>query len=62
MMRAYHDKRKECGRYWNEESPLNTGIDAWARKRRRRTALVNLRKLTFCGQFAFRVTEPATRA
>lgn len=63
IMRTYHSTRKkQYGRYWEEESPLNTEIDTWARSTRRRTALVNLRKLTFCGQFAFRVTKPASRA
>ncbi|MFD5572574.1 class I SAM-dependent methyltransferase [Streptomyces cadmiisoli] len=63
MMRAYHsERRKEYGRYWNEESPLNSEIDSWAKHTRRRTALVNLRKLTFCGQFAFRVVKPEPAA
>ncbi|MGW0628864.1 class I SAM-dependent methyltransferase [Streptomyces sp. NPDC002758] len=61
MMRTYHDKRKEYGRYWSEESPLNTEIDAWARHTRRSAALANLRKLTFCGQFAFRASKPGSR-
>lgn len=61
IMRSYHDSRKrEYGRFWQRESPLNTEIDAWARTGDRRAALVNLRKLMFCGQFAFRVTKPAT--
>ncbi|MFJ3234289.1 class I SAM-dependent methyltransferase [Streptomyces sp. NPDC086787] len=60
IMRAYHPSGKQrYGRYWSEESPLNTEIDTWARTNRRRTALVNLRKLTFCGQFAFRVRKRA---
>ncbi|AVH54853.1 MULTISPECIES: methyltransferase domain-containing protein [Streptomyces] len=63
IMRAYHGGRKSTyGRYWNEESPLNTEIDRWAEQTGRRTALVNLRKLTFCGQFAFRVTKPERQA
>lgn len=60
IMRAYHESgRQRYGRYWSEESPLNTEIDTWASTNRRRTALVNLRKLTFCGQFAFRVRKRA---
>ncbi|MFJ3307043.1 hypothetical protein ACIPSA_28790 [Streptomyces sp. NPDC086549] len=63
IMRTCHAMRKQhYGRYWRQESPLNTEIDAWARARRRKTALVNLRKLTFCGQFAFRVRTPGLRA
>lgn len=63
IMRSYdHGRRTEYGRYWDEESPLNAEIDSWAKATRRRTALVNLRKLTFCGQFAFRVAKPERRA
>ncbi|MFG3019499.1 class I SAM-dependent methyltransferase [Streptomyces sp. NPDC048254] len=63
IMRTYHSSRKkEYGRFWQTESPLNTEIDTWARKSGRHTALVNLRKLTFCGQFAFRVTKPGASA
>ncbi|MBG0855556.1 class I SAM-dependent methyltransferase [Streptomyces spinoverrucosus] len=59
IMRTYDNGRKaEYGRYWDEESPLNAEIDGWAKDTKRRTALVNLRKLTFCGQFAFRVAKP----
>jgi SAM-dependent methyltransferase len=57
IMRSYDDRAPEYSRYWSEESPLNNEIDTWARKSRRRPALVNLRKLTYCGQFAFRVTK-----
>ncbi|MFE5037244.1 class I SAM-dependent methyltransferase [Streptomyces sp. NPDC056683] len=63
IMRTYHgSRRKEYGRFWRTESPLNTEIDAWARESKRETALVNLRKLTFCGQFAFRVRKPVPPA
>ncbi|MGW1544872.1 class I SAM-dependent methyltransferase [Streptomyces sp. NPDC002309] len=59
IMRSYGGGRKqEYGRYWSEESPLNVEIDSWAEQTGRRTALVNLRKLTFCGQFVFRVAKP----
>ncbi|MEV5954993.1 class I SAM-dependent methyltransferase [Streptomyces sp. NPDC051987] len=62
IMRTYHgSRREEYGRFWRRESPLNTEIDAWARRTKRETALVNLRKLTFCGQFAFRVSKPQDR-
>ncbi|MFJ9709107.1 class I SAM-dependent methyltransferase [Streptomyces sp. NPDC101234] len=63
IMRTYHGTRmREYGRFWRKESPLNTEIDTWARKGGRKTALVNLRKLTFCGQFAFRVRKPGAPA
>lgn len=59
IMRTYHGRPSEYGRYWDETSPLNAEIDTWAKRTKRHTALVNLRKLTFCGQFAFRVRKPA---
>jgi SAM-dependent methyltransferase len=62
IMRSYRGRPPEDGRYWEEASPLNTEIDAWAEQTKRRAALVNLRKLTFCGQFAFRVRKPAAAA
>ncbi|MFD3453222.1 class I SAM-dependent methyltransferase [Streptomyces sp. NPDC058691] len=62
IMRTYHGRPPEYARYWDESSPLNAEIDTWAKKTKRRTALVNLRKLTFCGQFAFRVRKPAVTA
>lgn len=55
IMRSYLGRPAEYSRYWDEQSPLNTEIDRWGKQERRRTALVNLRKLTYCGQFAFRV-------
>ncbi|MEU8990015.1 class I SAM-dependent methyltransferase [Streptomyces sp. NPDC048558] len=59
IMRSYLGRPPEYSRYWDEQSPLNSEIDQWARHGHRRTALVNLRKLTYCGQFAFRVGKPA---
>lgn len=59
LKRTYHNDREGYRRYWAEESPLNREIDEWAKETGRRPALVNLRKLTFCGQFAFRVRKPA---
>ncbi|WP_435208060.1 class I SAM-dependent methyltransferase [Streptomyces sp. bgisy034] len=58
IMRSYLGRPPEYSRYWDTQSPLNDEIDQWARHGRRRTALVNLRKLTYCGQFAFRVGKP----
>ena len=45
---------------WDVESPLNVEIDAWGRETDRRPALVNLRKLHMCGQYAFIATREAT--
>jgi ubiquinone/menaquinone biosynthesis C-methylase UbiE len=59
IMRSFDGRAPEYSRYWAEESPLNARIDEWAKESGRRPALVNLRKLTFCGQFAFRIRRPA---
>ncbi|MDX2851458.1 class I SAM-dependent methyltransferase [Streptomyces sp. PA03-3a] len=58
IMRSYHGRPPEYGRYWDEASPLNAEIDTWAHRTKRGAALANLRKLTYCGQFAFRVRKP----
>lgn len=58
IMRTFHGRPPEYNRYFTEASPLNAEIDGWAEQNRRRPALVNLRKLTYCGQFAFRVRKP----
>jgi ubiquinone/menaquinone biosynthesis C-methylase UbiE len=57
--RVYRNDREHYRRYWVEESPLNQEIDTWGEETGRRPSLVNLRKLTFCGQFAFRVRKPS---
>ena len=38
---------------WFKHSPLNEEIDAWGAKTKRRHALINLRKLQFCGHLGF---------
>lgn len=43
---------------WFQSSPLNEEIDEWGAKTKRRAALINARKLQFCGQFSFRVSKP----
>jgi SAM-dependent methyltransferase len=42
-----------------ESSPLNEEIDRWAAEREASAYATNVRKLQFCGQFAFRVRKPA---
>lgn len=42
-----------------ESSPLNEEIDRWAAERGASIYATNVRKLRFCGQFAFRVRKPA---
>ncbi|MBF9133826.1 class I SAM-dependent methyltransferase [Plantactinospora sp. S1510] len=57
MHRQWFGRRPEHGS-WFQRSPLNTEIDEWGVATKRRAALVNLRKLQFCGQFSFRVQKP----
>jgi SAM-dependent methyltransferase len=38
---------------WVKSSPLNEEIDAWGAKTGRRPALINLRKLQYCGHIVF---------
>jgi SAM-dependent methyltransferase len=42
-----------------ESSPLNEELDRWAAERGASIYATNVRKLQFCGQFAFRVRKPA---
>jgi SAM-dependent methyltransferase len=58
-LRSYFGRPSGFDVWWNSESPLNVEIDAWGRATGRRPALVNLRKLQMCGQFAFLVTREA---
>jgi SAM-dependent methyltransferase len=57
--RSYFGRPSGFDVWWNSESPLNAEIDAWGRETGRRPALINLRKLQMCGQFAFLVTREA---
>lgn len=57
VKRAYLGRPPEQSKYFNEESPLNQEIDQWGSETKRRAAYVNLRKLTYCGHFAFRVRK-----
>lgn len=58
-LRSYFGRPSGFDVWWTSESPLNAEIDAWGRETGRRPALVNLRKLHMCGQFAFLVTREA---
>jgi SAM-dependent methyltransferase len=58
ITRAFEGRLPEHGDWFKQESPLNAEIDAWGRETGRRPALVNLRKLEFCGHFCFRVRKP----
>jgi SAM-dependent methyltransferase len=59
IRRQYEGRKPEHSRWFSEESPLNVEIDEFGAHTRRRPALVNNRKLQFCGQFSFRVRKPA---
>ncbi len=56
--RSYLGRPAEYSRFFAEESPLNQEITAWGADTGRRPALVNNRKLQYCGQFAFRTRKP----
>jgi SAM-dependent methyltransferase len=58
-LRSYFGRPTGFSRWWDEESPLNRLIDEWADQGGPPTAAVNLRKLQFAGQFAFRVRRPS---
>lgn len=58
IRRAFLGRPSEYSKYFEEDSPLNAEIDQWGQEWKRRPALINLRKLTYCGQFAFRVRKP----
>jgi SAM-dependent methyltransferase len=52
-LRTYLGRPTGFDAWWTADSPLNQAIDEWGRETRRRPALINLRKLHLCGQFAF---------
>jgi SAM-dependent methyltransferase len=43
---------------WVDSSPLNEEIDEWGKKTGRRPALINLRKLQYCGHIVFHAHRP----
>jgi SAM-dependent methyltransferase len=57
IRRAFLGRPPEFGKYFGEDSPLNEEIDQWGRETKRRPALINLRKIAYCGHFAFRVRK-----
>ncbi len=58
IRRQYLGIPREAER-WFESSPLNEEIDAWGAKTKRRHALINLRKLQFCGHLVFYAVRPS---
>lgn len=57
IRRQYLGRPKEAAG-WFDKSPLNEEIDAWGEKTKRRTRLVNLRKLQYCGHLVFHAVRP----
>lgn len=57
IQRQYLGRPLEAGR-WFSSSPLNEEIDRWGDVTKRRPALVNLRKLLFCGHIVFWARKP----
>jgi SAM-dependent methyltransferase len=58
IKRSFEGRPEHLTKFFAEESPLNQEIEAWGHQSGRRPALVNSRKLQFCGQFAFIVRRP----
>jgi SAM-dependent methyltransferase len=58
VMRSYLRRPAAFGRWWSADSPLNLLIDEWGRQTGQGPREVNLRKLQFCGQFAFLTRRP----
>jgi len=58
IQRQYLGRPKQA-RNWFTLSPLNEEIDQWGKDTGRRAALVNLRKLQYCGHLVFSAKRPA---
>lgn len=58
IRRAYLGRPDEAAA-WFRRSPLNEEMDRWGQDTKRRPALVNLRKLQFCGHLVFRAAKQA---
>ena len=62
-LRSFLGRPAGFTRWWGEESPLNSMIEEQGRKASGQpggeAAAINLRKITFAGQFAFLVRRPA---
>lgn len=52
IRRQYLGRPPEAGK-WFTSSPMNEEIDEWGKETGRRPALINLRKLQFCGHMVF---------
>jgi SAM-dependent methyltransferase len=58
IMRVFLGRPKRFSQWFAGGSPLHALIDEWGSRGAQRTALVNLRKLQFSGQFAFLARRP----
>jgi SAM-dependent methyltransferase len=61
ILRTFLGRPARFSPWFAHGSPLHTVIDEWAQRAKRRTWLVNLRKVQFAGQFAFCARRPASR-
>ncbi len=57
IQRAYMGRPAWAMR-WVDSSPLNEEIDEWGKQTARRPALINLRKLQYCGHMVFHARRP----
>lgn len=57
LQRQYHG-RHAASRGWFKSSPLNEEIDAWGASTKRSPALINLRKIQYCGHLVFIARRP----
>jgi len=57
ILRQYRNRPPETAE-WFQNSPLNEEIDRWGEETKRRPALVNLRKVRFCGHLVFYALKP----
>lgn len=57
VQRSYQGRPKHA-RAWFDSSPLNEEMDKWGKATGRRAALVNLRKVQYCGHLVSLSTKP----
>ncbi len=58
LIRRQYLGRPEGASTWFTSSPLNEEIAQWGKQKAKRPALINLRKLQFCGHLVFRADKP----
>jgi SAM-dependent methyltransferase len=60
IQRQWNGRRPQDSQ-WFKKSPLNSQVDDWGAATGRRPALINARKLQFCGQFSFLARKPEAK-